>query len=94
MREVENIRDYLDLERRVKVGETCWAFWTNSGGYFQAEVVVEAINWMSFRVRITKPIDQYPQGTKLNIPKFNNIKRWTWNNRLAPSKKSDRENTG
>ena len=80
----DEVKEQLEFERSLKVGDKCRAHWTNCGYYYGAEVEVEAINAKSFRVRITKATDGYPVGHKLNIPNFLNMNRWTWNNRLAP----------
>ena len=80
----DEVKEQLEFERSLKVGDRCKAYWTNCGSYYGTEVEVVAINQKSFRVRITKPATDYPAGQNLNIPNFLNVDRWTWNNRLAP----------
>jgi len=82
----DEVKEQLEFERDVKVGDRCRAHWTNCGYYYETEAEIEAINAKSFRVRIAKATDGYPVGHKLNIPNFLNIDRWTWNNRLKGGK--------
>ncbi len=82
----DEVKEQLEFERNIKVRDKCSAHWTGCGNYYETQVEVEAVNAKSFRVRITKAIDGYPVGHKLNIPNFLNIDRWTWNNRLTPGK--------
>ena len=80
----DEVKEQLEFERNIKVGDKCLAHWTNYGNYYETQVEVEAVNAKSFRVRIAKAIEGYPVGWKINVPNFLNIDRWTWNNRLAP----------
>jgi len=80
----DEVKEQLEFERNIKVGDKCLAHWTNCGNYYETQVEVEAVNAKSFRVRIAKAIEGYPLDWKINVPNFLNIDRWTWNNRLAP----------
>jgi hypothetical protein len=85
----EEAKAQMDFERQVRVGKECMAYWTNSHRYYQTRVKVVAINKQSYRVEIIDPVEGYPKGWKLNIPKFTNYMRFTWNQRLAPIKEED-----
>lgn len=81
---MNDVQKQIALERDINIGDMCRAFWTNCGHYYEAEVKLLVINAKSYQVEVTKAIDGYPVGKKLNVPSFLNTKRWTWNNRLAP----------
>jgi len=81
---VKKSREQVQFEGGVKVGDRCQALWTNCGRYYETEVEVVAVNSKSFGVKISKAIEGYPVGWRINIPNFANSGRWTWNNRLAP----------
>lgn len=78
-----DIRNVIELENNVKVGDTYLANWTNSGYLYSAIVEVVTINPKSFGVKLVQAIDGYPVGHHLNIPRFMNQNRWSWNNRLG-----------
>ena len=80
----DEVKEQLEFERNIKVGDKCLALWTNSGHYYQTAVEVVTVNSKSFGVRIARAIEGYPMGWKINVPNFLNMDRWTWNNRLAP----------
>ena len=85
MNTAENpVKEALNFERNIKVGDKCLALWTNCGNYYEGEVEVDAVNAKSFGVRLLKAVDGYPASQRLNIPNFLNTNRWSWNNRLAP----------
>ena len=79
----EKVKEQVQFEREVKVGDKCQAHWTNCGHYYGAEVEVVAVNSKSFGVKIAKAIEGYPVGWRINIPNFANSDRWSWNNRLG-----------
>lgn len=79
----EKVKEQVQFECEVKVGDRCQALWTNSGRYYQTEVEVVAVNSKSFGVKIATAIEGYPVGWRINIPNFANSDRWSWNNRLG-----------
>ena len=79
----EKVKEQVQFECGVKVGDRCQALWTNSGRYYQTEVEVVAVNSKSFGVKIARAIEGYPVGWRINIPNFANSDRWSWNNRLG-----------
>jgi hypothetical protein len=78
-----DIRRVIEFENSLKVGDTCLAYWTNCGRYYDALVEVVSVNSKSFGVKVVNAIEGYPSGHRLNIPRFTNFNRWSWNNRLA-----------
>ena len=80
----EKVKEQIQFEREVKLGDKAIAHWTNCGHYYETEVEVVAVNAKSFGVKIARAIEGYPVGWKINVPSFLNVNRWTWNNRLAP----------
>lgn len=80
----DRIQVQTEFERQVRVGREYMAYWQNSHHYYSTRVKVVAINKQSYRCEVVEPVEGYPKGWKLNIPKFTNYMRWTWNQRLAP----------
>lgn len=87
----DEYRAQMQFEHGLKVGDECTAYWTNSGHAYKGRVEVEAINVQSYRVWLLEevptdlsPGGRYFMGQSLNIPSIRNLKRWSWNNRLAP----------
>jgi len=97
----DEFKELCDFERKLKVGDKCLAYWTNSGIYWRAEVKVKAINKKSYQVEIVGDVVPagvsgmtYPVGQKLNIPNTLNYDRWTWNNRVAPLEQKNKSEGG
>jgi hypothetical protein len=82
----EQYRKVIDFENGLKVGDECIARWTLCGYFYQTVVRVRKVNTQSFGVAIEAPLDGYPMGWGLNIPRIANIRRWSANNRLEPMK--------
>jgi hypothetical protein len=78
----EEYRNQIKFEHDLKVGDTCRASWTNSYRVFTSKVKILVINKLSYRVKMLETVDGYPTGWKLNIPRYLNARRFTWNNRL------------
>lgn len=80
----QRFQGLLAFERRLKVGDKCYALWTNSGYCYEEKVEILKVNLKSYRVKLLKAIEGYPAGVKLNIPCILNVKQWSWNNHLEP----------
>jgi hypothetical protein len=81
---VEEAKAQIEFERQVRVGREYIAYWQNSHHYYSTRVKLLVINKQSYRVEVVEPTEGYPKGWKLNIPKYMNYMRFTWNQRLAP----------
>lgn len=74
--------DAMEREASMKPGIEGIAHWTNCGHYYQTTVRVKTVNAKSLGVEIIKPLDGYPAGWTLNIPRVLDLRRWSANNRL------------
>lgn len=75
-------RESVEWEASVKVGDEAIARWTNCGHYHTTVVRVRKINGKSFGVDIVAPLDGYPAGWHIGVPRIADIRRWSYNNRL------------
>ena len=84
---MSTLREQLDFEEGLKVGDVVLARWTNSYNYYAARATVRKINAKSLRVILEEPIDGYPEGWEILLPRQADIfgaARWSVNNGAFP----------
>ena len=82
-----NLREQLDWEDGLAVGDTVLARWTNSYNYYEARATVRKLNRKSLRVILEEPTGGYPEGWEILLPRQSDIfgaARWSVNNGAFP----------
>jgi hypothetical protein len=87
-------QEVIDFESHLTIGSKVKVTWTNSHRYFSAPAEVTKINAKSFVVTLTEEIRGYwlkaddvlyPIGQKISVPRLENFKLWSVNNRVEPA---------
>lgn len=77
------------FEDSLKVGDPVKVCWTNSGYKFSGTGVMAKINTKSFVVTLSTDVsiswnEKYSQGQRITVPRIDNIRLWSGNNRVEP----------
>lgn len=84
------LRDVVDFELRLNVGDEVEVRWTNSHRFYAGRARIVKLNKSSIVTKLTEPVlsqlgySDYPIGHKITVPSLNAIKLWSVNNRVAP----------
>lgn len=88
------LREQLDWEAGLAVGDTVLARWTNCYRYYAARATITKINAKSMRVILEEAIDGYPAGWDIVLPRASDVfgaARWSVNNGAFPGSWDDEE---
>jgi hypothetical protein len=80
----EALRDRIEFEKNLAVGQEVTVRWTWCHGYYKARATVTKLNEKSAKAKIVEATGPYEAGQVITVPRILDMRRWSWDNCLEP----------
>jgi len=79
-----NLIEMKKFDRELKVGDKCEVFWTNNHYHYDGDARVVKLNIKTVVVELLEAISDYPEGHRIRVPRWADLKLWSLGNSVWP----------